>query len=291
LRQLTHAGPDRVNARMPADGSRGAFPPARGDFAHRANPPHRGMNDAASTTSSNRNSNMKVQPSKLLRLAALGAAGLSLVQATHAATVLTGIVNDTIANTGDETNDNLPANHGSNAVGTPNLALTWSPTGSFNTTTANGWQIYHTWPNAGTGGDAYQLDRAGNPYNGALTYSVAFTPSSATIAVVLTSIDLNDWSGGSPAGTTLNWSVVGSVSGLLGSGTGVVVTDAVQSLGLGFQGIGGEIVTLNLIPTAGAGSYFAVDNLSFDQVTVPEPSGAILAATGLGALALRRRRK
>lgn len=231
---------------------------------------------------------MKLQPSKLLRLAALGAAGLSFVHATQAATVLTGIVEDGILNTGDETNDNLPANHGSNAPGTPDIALTWAPTGPFNANTANGWQIYHGWP---VGGNAYQLDRAGNPYNGGITYSIAFTPSSATIAVALTSIDLNDWSGGTPAGTTLNWNVTGSVSGVLGSGTGVSITDTVVALNLGFQGVGGEIVTLNLIPTAGAGSYFAVDNLSFDQVSVPEPSGAILAAAGLGAMALRRRRK
>ena len=72
----------------------------------------------------------------------------------------------------------------------------------------------------------------------------------------------------------------------------LVVSDGtVQALNFGIQGAGGETLTLALTPTGGSGSYFAVDNLSFDQVSVPEPSGAILAAAGLGALALRRRRK
>lgn len=229
---------------------------------------------------------MKLQPSEFLKLATLGAACMTLIQASNAATVLTGVIEDGVANTGDETNDNLPANHGSNAPGTPNIAVTWAPVGAFNVSTSGRWQIYHAWPN---GGDAYQLDSTA--YNGSLTFSISLAPSSGLTAVRLTSISLNDWTGGTPASTTLNWSVIGSVSGVLGSGNGVNVPDAtVSTLDFGYQGVGGETLTLNLIPTIGAGSYFAVDNLSFDQVTVPEPSGAILAGLGLGALAMRRRR-
>lgn len=230
---------------------------------------------------------MKFQSSKLIRLAALGAAGLSLVHATQAATILTGVVDS--GATGDETNDNLPANHGSNAVGTPDIAVTWAPTGPFNVSTGNGWQIYHGWPN---GGDVYQMDGPGAGYTGATTWTIAFTPSSATIAVVLTSIGLNNWAGGTPPNTILNWSVAGSVSGVLGSGSGLVVSNGTApTLNLGLQGQGGEVVTLSFTPTGGSGSYFAVDNLSFDQIAVPEPSGSLLAAVGLGAAALRRRRK
>jgi MYXO-CTERM domain-containing protein len=227
---------------------------------------------------------MKLQSSKLLRLAAMGAAGCALAQSIQAATVLTG--------SGLANNINVPAGHGSNAAGTPDITLLWSPVGPAAGSTATTWQSYNGWP---SGDQVYQLDGPGSGYTGAVTYSVSFTPSSATIAAVLTSLTLNDWTGpATPAlqNTTLNWSVVGSVSGTLGSATGLVVTNGTASqLDLNFQGVGGETLTLNLTPTGGAGSYFAVDNLSFDQVAVPEPSGAILAAAGLGALALRRRRK
>jgi MYXO-CTERM domain-containing protein len=33
-----------------------------------------------------------------------------------------------------------------------------------------------------------------------------------------------------------------------------------------------------------------MDNLSFDQVAVPEPTGAALGVLALGAMAMRRRR-
>lgn len=221
---------------------------------------------------------MKLQPSKLVRLASTGAAGLALAQSLQAATVLTG--------SGQANNAQVTADHGSNATGTPDISLDWSATGG------RRWEAYNGWP---TGDQVYQVDGPGTGYTGAATYSIAFTPSSATVAVALVSIDLNDWAGPATVSlqnTTLNWTVTGSVSGLLGSGTGLVVSDGtVQTLALGLQGIGGEALTLAFTPTGGSGSYFAVDNLSFDQVAVPEPSGAVLAAAGLGAMALRRRRK
>lgn len=227
---------------------------------------------------------MKPQPSKWIRLALPGAAGLVLVQSLHAATVLTG--------EGAPHNEALPVDHGSNAPGTPDVALNWFSVGG------TGWQAYEGWPNAdgiGVDGWAYQLDGSPGDYDGSETYSITFTPSSATIAVILTSVDLNDWVGPSNparATTILDWSVTGSVSGFLAGETGVsAVNGGVVSLPLNVQGLAGEALTLSFVPTAGAPSYFAIDNLSFDQVTVPEPSGAILAAAGLGAMAMRRRRK
>lgn len=217
---------------------------------------------------------MNQRHSPLIRLAPFGAVGLALAQPLHGATILSG--------TGLANNTTVPANHGSNAAGTPDITLSW--------TTADGgqWQAYNGWPN---GGQVYQVD--GN--YGAATkpvFNVVFTPA-VGFNVLLTSVTLNDWvGGGNPATTTINWSVTGSISGLLGSATNLLIPDASAStLNLPFQGIGGETLTFTITPQAGAGSYFAIDNLSFDQVAVPEPSGALLAATGLGALALRRRRK
>lgn len=231
---------------------------------------------------------MKLQPSEFLKLATLGAACITLIQTSNAATVLTGVIEDGIANNGDETNKNLQPTHGSNAPGTPDIAVTWAPTGAPNVSTSGRWQIYHAWPN---GGSVYQLDALSNGYNGTLNFSISLVPSSGTTAVRLTSISLNNWAGGPVPNTTLNWNVTGSISGIFGSGTALSVPNGtVVPLDFGYQGVGGETLTLNLIPTGGTGSYFAVDNLSFDQVTVPEPSGAILAGLGLGALAMRRRR-
>jgi MYXO-CTERM domain-containing protein len=231
---------------------------------------------------------MKFQSSKMIRLASTGAAGLAFVQSLHAATVLTG--------SGQANNAQVTTSHGSSAPGTPDIAVSWGPGGgrwdAYLSRTTPDYTPFTAWPNDPGANGVYQIDGPGTGYTGATTWSVSFTPSSSTIAVFLNSITLNDWVQGTPASTTLNWSVVGSVSGTLGSGTGVTVADGTtQQLNFGLLGLGGEIVTLNFTPTSGDGSYFAVDNLSFDQVAVPEPSGAVLAAVGLGAAALRRRRK
>lgn len=204
--------------------------------------------------------------------------GAFSLNASQAATVLTG--------SGLATNAAIPANHGSALAGTPDVNLNWSATVGSSVTSV-GWEAYNSWPNGGTGGQVYQLNGP-NPWTGQ-TYSIAFTPSGGTIAIALTSVTLNDWTGA--GSTTLNWSISGPSSGTLASGTGLVVTDATfPTLNFGVQGLGGEVLTLTFAPTAGSGSYFAIDNLSFDQVSVPEASSALLSGLALGALAMRRRR-
>lgn len=184
---------------------------------------------------------MKPQPSKWIRFARPGAAGLVLVQSLQAATVLSG--------SGLPNNDPVPADHGSFQAGTPDIGLTWSATNDGldangdpappNNASYRGWQAYNVWPG---GGEVYQVDGRGLGYQGNVGYSVAFTPGSATIAVSLVSVDLNDWVGGPDEGgiedTILSWSITGSVSGLLGSGAGIVVPDGtVVNLPLGVQGL------------------------------------------------------
>jgi len=230
---------------------------------------------------------MKFQSSKLLHLAAMSSAGLALVQATQAATILTG---------GATHNAALTSTFGSASPGTPDINLLWSTSGAsvgtarwegYDSRTTSTSTPFAQWPNDPGANGVFQLDGKG-AYGAGKSFNIAFTPSSATIAVNLISLDMNDWIGSGT--TTMNWSVTGSVSGPLGGATGVTMADGtVQNLSINLQGTLGETLTLSLTPTTGTGSYFAIDNISFDQV--PEPSSVLLGAAGLGALALRRRRK
>ena len=54
-----------------------------------------------------------------------------------------------------------------------------------------------------------------------------------------------------------------------------------------------QAVTLRFTYVSGAPSYMALDNLTFDQVVVPEPGVASLGllGAGLGAMAMRRRKQ
>jgi hypothetical protein len=78
-------------------------------------------------------------------------------------------------------------------------------------------------------------------------------------------------------------------NGIFSTSDGMAITH-----GLDVTGSGGEKLTLSLTQTSGLGSYLAMDNLTFDQIAVPEPNSLAVAVTGmggLGALAIRRRRK
>ncbi|GAA5482043.1 hypothetical protein [Haloferula sargassicola] len=213
-----------------------------------------------------------------LKLTAMGGATLALAPTLHAATILSG--------TGLEKNLPVPSDHGSNLAGTPDIAVLWSPAG------AGGWETYtddewtHPSAAADTGSGVYQMDAA---ITGA-TYTIQLSPGSG-YDVVLTSIDFNVYNGGGDF--NIGWTVTGSTSGTLGSGSFLAVTDQNSTLSFGaLSGTGGESVSLDLVIGAGSGtgSYLAADNLAFDQVAVPEPGGIVLGALGLGALAMRRRR-
>ena len=222
---------------------------------------------------------MKLQPSKLQKLAAMGGASLALARSVQAATILTG--------TGLPNNEAVPATHGSNLAGTPDVTVAWAPVGG------GGWETYTDggWTNPSglnqTGTGVYQMDGA----NTAEGFTITLSPG-VGYNVLLSSIDFNVYTGG--GNFTINWSVTGSTSGSLDSGSFLALTD--QSSTLSFSdlvGTGGEALTLDLVIGAGSGtgSYLAADNLAFDQVAVPEPGGIILGALGLGALAIRRQRR
>lgn len=215
---------------------------------------------------------MNIKSSFIRVYALAGGLSLATVIGASGATVLTdpvGINNATVG-----------VNEGSNAAGTPNVALTWSTVGP------EGFEIYNGWPNGG--GAVYQMDSAGTSD----AYTVVFTPD-AGFDVVLTSTGINVWDNPANLGFDIDWTVVGSTSGTLGSGSILAAEEAETTLNFGVTGTGSESLTMTLTigATAGTGSYLAMDNLSFDQVAIPEPSTSLLAAAGLGALALRRRRK
>ncbi|BDS06008.1 hypothetical protein NT6N_10480 [Oceaniferula spumae] len=212
---------------------------------------------------------MKIQRNKLLRLAASSAAGLAMAQAVSAATILTGQAG---AN-----NAGIDSNHGSNAVGTPNVTLTWDNGGV--------WEVYNDW-DAEAGNLVYQVDGDGA---GTVTHQIVLTPD-AGWNVILSSFDVDDWAGGG-GDSSLDWDVTGSVSGSIDSGTYTQPDGTKSALAFNVTGSNNETLTLSITQTGGFSSYLAMDNLSFDQVAVPEPSSALLGAIGLGAMAMRRRRK
>ncbi len=196
----------------------------------------------------------------------IGAAfGLTCIGApfAHAETILTGL---------DVNNEPVPVDHGSNAPGTPNVALTWS----------DNWDQYGGWPND-PGDGVYQVD--------GVTHTVELAPE-AGWNVKLMAFDLNVWGNGGD--TDVDWSLDGPVSGNLGSGTVTTPDGTVTNNVLDLMGSDAETLTLTLTQVSGIGSYLAMDNLAFDQILVPEPSALMLALAGMGGLgasAIRRKRK
>ena len=208
---------------------------------------------------------MKTKTPTILPLAAL--AGLAIATGSaNAATTLTGL---------GATNAPVPSDHGSNAVGTPNVTLDWS--------TGGNWDQYANWDGRG---DSYQLQSSsvGSPGR------IVFTPD-AGFAATITSFDLDEWAGG--GATTVDWSISGGTSGTLASGTWddfSIANGGRSTVTPNVTGANGEALTLSLGQSGGNGEYLALDNLAFDQVTIPEPSSvALLGLGGLGVL-LRRRR-
>jgi hypothetical protein len=220
----------------------------------------------------------------VLKLAALGSAGLGLVCGAKADSIITfggfaadNIQIDTVPGFGNNISVTTPdytATPGLGGIlGTPDITLTWS---------AN-WDSYLNWDGRGAVG---QTD-----FNRGSAASILFTPTSA-FAIQLRSFDLDEWAAGGDG--SINWSITGPISGTLASGNWMMTTAGGRTaITPNAAGQIGEALTLNLELGGGAPSYFALDNLTFAQV--PEPSamglGVLAAAGALGAAAMRRRKR
>ena len=226
----------------------------------------------------------RLSPKNLVRLAACGTAGLGLAHTAPATTLITfgGFSgNNTRIGALVDYGDNVSASSAdysvsaglTGVIGTPEITLDW----------LGQWDTYTNWD--GTRGNVAQSD-----FNGGPTASILFTPS-ALSAVRLVSFELDEWSAGGAG--SIAWDVSRPTGDALASGTFTMTDAGGRSLiSPNITGLLGESLTLNLTLNSGAPSYFALDNLTFDQV--PEPStlalGA-LSAIAVGASAMRRRRR
>lgn len=231
----------------------------------------------------NRQNTRRSRPD-VLKLAALGSAGLGLVCGAKADSLITfegfttiNIPINSIPGFADNISVSTPdyiASLGLGGIlGTPDISLEW----------VGQWDSYPGWDGRGSVG---QTD-----FNGGPMVSILFMPS-ASFAVQLASFDLDEWAGGGDG--SIAWSVAGLNSGLLASGNWTMGTAGGRTtIAPGVNGQLGETLTLSLQLNSGGPSYFALDNLTFAQV--PEPSaiglGVLAAAGALGAAAMRRRKR
>ena len=128
---------------------------------------------------------------QFLPIASLAALAFATVSA-DATTTLTGVVPTA-------TNSSVPADHGSNELATPTIALNW----------VGNWDQYSKWDGRG---DVYQIENSSI----ASPIKIVLTPDSG-YAVNLVSFDLDEWVGGGDM--TLKWTISGDTSGSLDSGT------------------------------------------------------------------------
>ena len=221
----------------------------------------------------------RATPKNLVKWAACGTVGLGLTHDVSAATLITfgGFTENNVQIAAlPDYGDSVVADSAdytvspglTGVVGTPDILLDWF----------GGWDTYTDWNGRG---NVAQFD-----FNAGGTATILFTPS-ALSAVRLVSFELDEWVGGGDG--SVSWDV-SDITGSRASGTFNMTNEGGRSLiSPNVIGLSGDTLVLSLTRVTGAPSYFALDNLVFDQV--PEPSTlSFVSAAALGAAAMRRRR-
>lgn len=196
-------------------------------------------------------------------------------------------------------NTTVPATLGSNAVAdangyvvsngaTPDVALTWDA--NWDIHTSNFFQPLENltvgggdWDNEGNTQRIGQLDAG--------THTIAFAVN-AGAQLVLNSFDFGHTA--ETAGTT-TWDLklTDSAAGVAWSQSVNFVNGATQTIAPNFVGALGEDYTLTFNRTSetyGSNGRHGIDNLSFNQIAVPEPTSIALIGLGILNLNVRRRR-
>ncbi|SHJ63209.1 PEP-CTERM protein-sorting domain-containing protein [Rubritalea squalenifaciens DSM 18772] len=211
-----------------------------------------------------------------------------------------------LGNAGSGTNTNIPDTFGDNVSasdpgrfevtdgGTPNIGLTWDASGGTN---ANSWQ-FHGWGGSDyAAGGALQMD--GSSTNS--IFSITFTPE-AGFGVVLNGFDFV----GDTNNDTYQYRVdlvrTFDNNTVFTTTTAEWTTDTSQpqenapSVTIDYTGALGEEYRLDLVrlnddsSDTGSRVDIAIDNLSFGQTAIPEPTSTALVGLGAFAFVLRRRR-
>jgi hypothetical protein len=215
----------------------------------------------------------------LASISGIGMAGAGTLAHADTSTTLTGLPG------GPPFNQNVPVNHGSNAE----VTLTWDT----------------DFDQYGTAEYAGGWNGRGNVYQMEYTFqTIKFTPTNRRVAIEIQDVVLDEWELG--GNTFSHWSVTGSKSGLLASGTwddfnnandpadaGGRSTVAINAMGVNGEQLVLEFNNPDSLSGGGFDSYLAMDNLVFHTSLVPEPTTALMAwmgIAGLGAMAMRRKR-
>ena len=158
-----------------------------------------------------------------------------------------------------------------NGAGTPDIGLTWQATGGR-------WDFYidSVWA-------AGQLDSSAVGD----VHELVFTPS-PTKAVVIKSLNFHPYYNNA-LDYTYDWQVLSGAT-VLTNGSIAVPADATKNhpLNIKYQGTNGQVLTLQLSRTGGAGSSggIAVDDITFAQFPAPAGPGVTFVTPGQGAVSV-----